>query len=496
VGNGKSKEPLLTHESLWRSLAWIGGTRWTIQLFTWASTLVVASLLAPADYGIVGLASLYIGVVTMIADFGLGSAVVTLRSLTAHQIAQLNVLSGLTGIVLLGMSFVLAWPIARFFETPQLPPVIILMTLSIAISGWQSIPDALLQNQLRFRALAFRDAARGLGAALCTIVLALLGFGYWALAGGVVAGSVCGLLVTLALQRAPFARPRFGELQQPLSYSGYSLSSRLAWYGYSNADFLVAGKVLSTASLGAYALAWSLANVTVEKVTTLVGRVTPSFFSAAQKDRALLTAYFEMLTRAIALVSFPVSVGIALVASDLVPAALGPQWIPAVAPLVPLSLYAGFRSLTQLLSTIMRVTGDQRFGALNAFAGLLMMPVIFYVGSFWGPVGIAYGWVVGFPVLVIPLYRRVFWRLAIGWRSYLAWVSPPLVSTLIMAVVVMTLKVVLRPIVSVWLGLSILILSGALTYLGALLILFRPSLETLRRSMRGGVVQTDPVSAV
>ena len=474
-------------KSFWRSLAWIGGARWAIQLFTWASTLVVARLLAPADYGIVGLASLYIGVVTMIADFGLGSAVVTLRSLTAHQIAQLNVLSGLTGILLLGVSSLLAWPIAKFFETPQLPPVIILMTLSIAISGWQSIPDALLQNQLRFRALAFRDAARGLAAAVCTVVLALLGFGYWALAGGVVTGSVCGLLVTLVLQRAPLARPRFRELRQPISYSGYSLSSRLAWYGYSNADFLVAGKVLSTASLGSYALAWSLANIAVEKVTTLVGRVTPSFFSAAQKDPALLAAYLEMLTRGIALMSFPVSVGIALVADEFIPAALGPQWVPAVAPLVPLSLYAGFRSLTPLLSTIMRVTGDQRFGVLNAFAGVLMMPVVFYVGSFWGPVGIAYGWVVGFPLLVVPLYRRVLWRLSIRWSTYVSWLTPPLVSTGLMAALVFALKLMLPVTVSVWLRLSICIAGGALAYAAALLFLFRPSLEMLRTSIRGAV---------
>ena len=498
MGDGKGQDSLLTlssatvpqpalDKSLWRSLAWIGAARWTIQVFTWASTIVVARLLAPADYGIVGLASLYVGVVTLIADSGLGSAVVTLRFLTSHQIAQLNALSGLVGMSLLVLSCLLAWPVGEFFEYPELPPVIILMTVSIAIVGWQSIPDALLQNQLRFRALAFRDAIRGLAGAVCTVVLAILGFGYRALAWGAVFGSACGLGVTLALRRAPLARPRFREVRQPLSYSTYSLGSRLAWYSYSNADFLVAGKVLSTTALGSYTLAWSLANIAVEKVTTLVGRVTPSFFSAAQKDRGLLTAYFEVLTRAIALLSFPVSAGIALMAADFIPAALGPQWAPAVAPLTPLALYAGFRSLTSLLSTVLRVTGDQRFGVLNAFAGALMMPVVFYVGSYWGPVGIAYGWVIGFPLLIAPVYRRVLWRLSIRWSTYVNWLTPPLVSTGLMAVSVVALKLMLPMTISVWLRLGICVAGGTFAYAVALLVFFRPSLEILRTSIRGAV---------
>ena len=476
-------------KTLWRSLAWVGGARWGIQLFTWASTLIVARLLAPSDYGIVGLASLFIGIVMLVADSGLGSAVVTLRSLTRLEIAQLNLLSGLIGTGLLLLSSALAWPVGKFFDSPQLPPVIVLMTVSIAIVGWQSVPDALLQNQVRFRALAFRDTVRGLTTAAATIALALLGLGYWALAGGVVIGAVCGLGVTIWLQRVPMAFPSVRLLAEPISFSAYVLGSRLAWYGYSNADFFVAGKVLSTSLVGSYALAWTLANVSVDKVSALVGNVTPSFFSAAQHDRELLCRYFGTLTRAIALVSFPVSAGLALVASDFIPAVLGEQWIPAVAPLIPLSLYAGFRSVTPLLSTIFRVTGDQRFVVQNAVGGLLFMPVVFYIGSYWGPVGIAYGWVFGYPLLVIPQYRKVFQRLPLDWRTYAGWLQPALVSTIVMAVGVTTVKWLLPYSISVWIRLAICISTGVPAYVGTLVAVFPQTLGEMRTSIRGG---TDP----
>ena len=226
----------------------------------------------------------------------------------------------------------------------------------------------------------------------------------------------------------------------------------------------------------AYTLAWSVANVPVEKVSALVGRVTPSFFSSVQNDPARLVQYLEKLTRVIALVSFPISVGIALVASDFIPLALGSQWVSAVAPLVPLSLYAGFRSLTPLLSTILRVTGDQKFGVRNAFAGLVLMPVAFYIGSFWGPMGIAYAWVVAYPLLIVPQYRRVFWRLSMTAPTYLRWLAPALLSTLAMAVVVCAIQLLVPIPARTWTRLVVCVAAGALTYASTLLGFFRATL--------------------
>ena len=455
--------------------------------------MVVARLLAPRDYGIIGLATLYVGLVTLLADSGIGSSVVTLRSLKSRQISQLHVLSGLVGTLLFLLSCLLAWPIARFFETPQLPPIIMVMSSLMAIAGWQSVPDALLQKQFRFRFLALRDMLRGLAGAAGTIVLALLGFQYWALAIGPVIGGALALTLTLGFQRISLGWPRLAELREAIAFSAHTLSGRLVWYAYSNADFLVAGKVLSTASLGAYTLAWSLANVSVEKVSTLVGRVTPSFFSAAQSDPVMLRSYLGTLTQAIALAAFPVSVGIALVASDFVPAVLGPRWIPAVAPLIPLSLYAGLRSLTPILTIVLRVTGDQRFNLVVGLVTLAVMPVVFYVGSTWGTVGIAYGWVIGYPFLVIPLFARVFSRLSIGPMTYLGWLRPALTCTLLMAGVVSLMRLLLASAWPVPMRLALCVVAGAATYAGALFLFFRPTVRYLLGSIRGSASATPVV---
>ncbi len=439
----------------------------------------------PSDYGLIGLSMLVVGITTLLADSGLGSAVVTLRTLNSAQVAQVHVLSGLVGTILFLLCCALAWPIGLFFGRPELPPVIALMSVLVAIVGWQSIPDALLQKQLRFRLLAVRDAVQGIVGASCTIVLALQGFGYWALAAGPVTGATVSLIWTLLAQRPGMAVPRFRELRHAISFSSYTLSSRLVWYAYSNADFAIAGKTLTTASLGMYTLAWSLANVSVEKVATLVGRVTPSFFSAVQSDRLLLQRYFGTLTQVISLAAFPVATGLALTADDFVPAILGAQWQPAVGPLIPLSLYAGFRALMPILPMVLQVTGDLRFVLLNGILALVVMPLAFYIGSSWGATGIAYAWMLAYPIVAIPFYVRVFDRLSMNLMMYLAWVRPAFTCTVLMAVVVLALKATLPATWPIGVHLAVSIAAGALTYFAALAIFFQPTLAQLVRSVRG-----------
>src|SRR2546425_748243 len=99
--------------SLVRGLAYTGAARWLAQLLAWASTLVVARLLAPEDYGLVGMAALYIGLVALVNEFGLGIAIITRRELTDDQLAQLNTLSVAIGLTALAISWAAAIPLAH-----------------------------------------------------------------------------------------------------------------------------------------------------------------------------------------------------------------------------------------------------------------------------------------------------------------------------------------------------------------------------------------------
>ncbi len=319
--------------TLVRAVAWTGAGRWATQLLTWGSTIVVARILAPSDYGLFGMATIYLGLVALISEFGFGQAVITLREMSAKQIAQLNSLSIAAGALLLGISCAVAGPLGRFFHSPKLPPVVAVMSLSFLISGAQVVPDALLQRDLRFKLLASFDTVRAVFQAGTTVVLALLGSSYWSLALGSLAGAVVGAAMAVIARPHSFAWPRLKEIKHALKFSGDVLTARVAWYAYANSDFLVAGRILGQAPLGAYTVAWTIASTPVEKITNMISRVSPAFFSAVQDDKPHLRRYLLGITDGLSLLTFPASLGMALVADQFVRVVLGAKWAAGDHPL-------------------------------------------------------------------------------------------------------------------------------------------------------------------
>src|SRR5260370_41786796 len=107
--------------TLVRGLAWTVGVKWAAQLIAWASTLIVARLLTPDDYGLVGMATVLLGLANLISEFGVGTTVITLRDLSEHEIAQLNGFAILLGQAAFVLSCLAAVPLGIFFKSPRLP---------------------------------------------------------------------------------------------------------------------------------------------------------------------------------------------------------------------------------------------------------------------------------------------------------------------------------------------------------------------------------------
>src|SRR5215475_7431032 len=330
--------------SLVGGVAWTGMAKWSIQLLSWATTLVLARLLTPDDFGLVALAQVYIGLVALINEMGLGSAVVTFRDLSRAHLAQINTVAVLLGLCGFGVSCVMAYPLGVFFSSPHLMPVILVMSTSFVISSLKTVPMGLLQREFDFKTLALVEAGQAGILALAQATLAFLGLGYWSLVlGELLALSLATAYV--ATRRFPgFARPRFSELRRITTFTFHLLVTRVAWYMYSDSDFIIVGKVLGEATLGVYKVAWILSTSPVQKVSDLVTRVTPSVFSAVQNDKPALRRYVLRITEALSLAVFPLASGLCLVADDFVMVALGERWVGAITPLRILGFYVSFRT--------------------------------------------------------------------------------------------------------------------------------------------------------
>lgn len=471
--------------SLLHAVAWTSGAKWASQLLTWAATLVVARLLSPEDYGLVGMASIYLGLITLVSEFGLGSTVLTLRDLSEAQVAQLNGLAVVFGVGSFAVSCVAAIPLGRLFHAPQLPAVVVAMSTAFLITAFKTVPYALLQREMRFRALALAETGRAVVLAVSMIVFALLGLRYWTLVIGALLSSALSTAATLMLRRHAFARPQRRSLSHAMTFSGHLLLARLSWYTYSNADFLVAGRILGTATLGLYEVGWNLANLPIEKITSLVSQVTPAVFSAVQHDHAALRRYLLRITEVLALITFPASLGMALVAPDFVLLTLGAKWHGAIAPLQLLALSTGFRAVTPLLPQVLNVVGETRLSMRYGVLCAVVLPTGFYLlGTRWGTVGLALVWVLVFPILVIPAYRRVLQTIELSGREYLRALWPGASASLLMGAAVLAVQLTAGAHESRVVSFSAQVVSGAVVYALTCIALHGERLASLSRVLR------------
>jgi len=445
-------------------IAWSAGAKWSGQVVSWVAFLFVTRLLAPSDFGLVGMALLYCGLLQVVTD-AFGTAVTTLRELSAEQLAQLNSVALCVGFLASLLSCVLAIPIGYFFRSPRLPFVIVVMSSMFLVSGLRTVPYSLLYKDMRFRLLSILDTVQAIAQAGTMLTLAWLGFGYWAL----IIGNIVGAAVLAALQvswrPSRFARPKYSSIQSAMTFSRHIVVTNISWYGYTNADFLVAGRVLGQSALGAYTLAWSLATIPLEKVAAIVGKVSYSYLSAAQNDHAALRRYLRILTEGLSIITFPATIGMAFVAGDFVRLVLGIKWQSAILPLEILAFYAAFRCIAMLVPSILIATGETRFVMRTTQAGLILLPAAFYVGSRWGPSGIAFGWVAAYPVIAAYFYRRAFQKIAMPWRDYLSAIRPALTGCVFMVAAVEMAKYFLAAGVPLSLRLGAEIVVGGLAYI-------------------------------
>lgn len=459
--------------SLVRSVAWNAAADWGTQIFSWMSFLVVMRVLTPADFGIVALAALLMPYMGQITGFGLPRAAVAVPNLTENQLEQMFGLNVIAGCLCFVVGVIIAKPFAAFFRTPALAPVFIVACSGLVMSALCGVPGALLGKQMRFRMLSILGISTTLLGSLITLVLALRGFGYWALMLGNLLPGFIRIIVILRARPCRLAWPRFHSIREPLRFGWQVSVSTVALNSYERLDNFVAGRMLGQMALGFYGNAWEAANVPLEKIASLVTTVIPAYLAAVQNDPAALRRYLRGLTEILALAAFPACVGLGLVARECVPLLLGHKWDGMIPPLQVLSFYAAFRSIAALPPKVLTAVGNTRFVMLNDLAALVILPIAFYIGSFRGTVGIAWGWVVAYPIVVVPLYYKTFQSIGMKLGEYLRAVRPALSGTIAMIPAVLLVKYQLPAERSSLLRLILEVLAGAIVYVATVWLLHR-----------------------
>ena len=461
-------------------VAWTAAARAASQILSWGSLILLARLLAPSDFGLLGLATIYLGFIAMISSCGIDSAIVAMPDQSRSIVRQLNTVSVLFGLASTAVTIAAAVPVALFFHSPELRLAIPVMGIGFTLSGFATVPQALLQREMRFKRISGIEGVQSSVQAVSAVLMAWAGMGYWSLILSGLIGTAVVSLMPVLLVGPGFAIPRKSEIGGALTFSGQILMSRLFWYCYSNADFVVAGRVLGNAELGIYTMAWNVASIPAEKVTVLIARVTPSVFSRVQNQPGELRRYTRLVTEALALLTFPVGFGLALTAQPLVAVAFDPRWRAAATPLSLLALYMVLRCVATFLPQVLNVLGDAKFVMWQSLGALIVFPPGFYFASRWGGTGIAAVWSCVFPFVTAPLFWRVFRKTGLSLAEYVQAIKPAALASGAMTVAVLTLHHSLLKNAPAMLTLAMEAAVGAAVYAAILLLFFPQRVQAFR----------------
>lgn len=424
-------------------VAWTAGVKWGTQILSWVSTLIVARLLSPADYGLFGMAMVLQAFLASLSDVGLTAAVIQRQNLTEEQVAQLGGLSMLYGLGFAAVTLLLAGPIADFYREPAVAWILMVLAAVSLVDMLQIMPRAVLARHLDFRKLALIDGVAAVTLTLGTLAFAFAGLRYQALVYGQVASGLISTAVALVVAPHRFALPRRGAgIGSAMTYGWHVALSRVASYVAANADFAIVGRVLGKAALGAYTFGWTIATIPVDRIASLVARVVPSVFAPIQHEPAAMRRYWLGVTEGLALLVLPAAVGLALTADDFVVVVLGRHWEAAIGPLRLLAVFACFRSLLAVVSPILVATGHAKRNLGFTLLAAAVLPVLFYLGTRWGTVGVAAAWIVGFPIVSLPALAFALRLLDTSPRAYLRAVWPAASATAAMAAAVVIVRLV------------------------------------------------------
>ena len=333
-----------------RGVSWTAISQVLTQLVTFATTVILARLLVPADFGVVGMAALYTGLVLVLGQIGMGAALIHRQDVSQIELDTVfwTGLGVATSVALL--SVVLAPLGGWFFRSALVVTVIRVASAAYILDALGAVQRVLMNKEMQFDRLARTEVGAASAYAAVAMGLALAGFGVWAIVLGQLVRSVVEMVLLWWVE--PW-RPRLRFSAE--SFRGLFGFGARVWafsfvdYARENVDNLAVGRLLGATQLGFYAFAYNTANLPRRQVQNVVGRVTFPAFAKAQNDNVVLRRTYIKVIRYISLIVFPLQAGLAVVAPQVVPMVYGEKWMAAV---VPLQLLCGAQMLYSLGSTV------------------------------------------------------------------------------------------------------------------------------------------------
>ncbi len=441
------------------------------QILHFVSTITLARLLLPEDFGIIAMTVIITDLVMNTGDMGFATALIQRKEVTPSHLSTAFWTGLALGIIFSIVTVAVSPFVADFFRNELVGPVLAVQSLIFVFAPLRYIHGSLLMKRLQFLRLSITEVGQGITYLVASISLAFAGFGVWS----IVLGSLISQLV-LVILRWILCRwhPSFTfsttSLKELWRFGSNLTGSRIIHFLAKRLDYLIIGRFLTSAALGFYSMGYRVVSIPTTTLYITMGRVAFPAFSIIQDENERLRRGFLKSITFISIIGLPLFAGAAVVGPELIKVVLGQKWIDVTLPLQVLCIMGGFNTLGLAVIALVQSKGRTDINLKLSIANLVLLIPCLIIGVRFGMIGVAIA--ISTVTFILWPVQQIFANRLIDlkMKEYLISIWPAAFGTTVMAMVLLAIRYTAASMLTlpdIWLLVSSVVL-GAIIYFATL----------------------------
>jgi len=445
---------------------WVFFLRIIYRGFSLIRLIILARILSPSDFGLMGVALLTMSTLETFSQTGFQQALIQKKENIESYLNSAWTVLIFRGLILFVILYLISPYAALFFNAPEAKPIIRVIGFSILLGSFSNIGVIYFNKELEFNKQFIYQFSATLADFVVAVSSVLILKNVWALVLGMLAGRAVGCLMSYLIH--PF-RPRLNfnleKIKELFGFGKWILGSSILVFLLTQGDDIFVGKLLGATALGFYQLAYRISNMPATEYSHIIATVIFPAYSKIQDDFSKLKDIYLKVLQLTAFLSMPIAGGIFILAPDFTKIFLGMKWMPMVPAMQVLALYGMLRAIGATTGVVFMAVGKPKIMVKIQIAQLILLAVLIYPFTIW--------WGILGASISVTVYALIFNFIAIykvlkivksNYKKPIKLMILPLIGTLVMVIVIFAIKTYLFINIG-FISFFLLIVAGILTYL-------------------------------
>ncbi|MEC4005487.1 MOP flippase family protein [Flavobacterium sp. SUN052] len=456
------------------------GLKWTFidqvlsQIIFLTFSIFLARILTPSMFGIVGMVTIFSNFAIIFIDLGFSAALIQKKEVTQSHFSSVFWLNLAIGFLMYLLFFISSPFISKFYNQPELILLIRIICLSFIITSLSSVQANILIKELQFKKKVIINWIAMLVGYLVAFIMAYKDYGVWSLVIMTLTTSILNtIFYWIASKWVPLFIFEWKKIKELSNYGLNFLGDTSVNYWSRNYDNFIIAKMLGSNDLGIYSRAYSLMLLPLRNISTIVTKVMFPAFSQKQDNIELLKKYYLNIIKYIALITFPLMIGLSLVSKEFVLLFFGDKWSKMIPILSILSGLGAIQSIISLNGLIYNSLGKVNIAFKVSILSNIVLIIGFSIGVNYGIIGVSYSYLISSALLFVPIYKMAIKQLSVSLLEVFLVLKSILFATLVMAIALLLFNIFFE--LSLLISLIVKVLIGFIFYI-SVLILFEKEL--------------------